>query len=83
MLERRGERNGEKEEGSETYVHGLSDLEEAKATRSIGKKTTDDSVVPDVEEEPISEDEEINETTFTFDAFEQVCKDLPTTKFLK
>lgn len=37
-----------------------------------GKRKTDDSAVPDVEEEPAEEEEEVTETTFTFDAFEQV-----------
>lgn len=39
----------------------------------LGKKKNADSAVPDVEDEPEDEEEEITETTFTFDAFEQVC----------
>jgi hypothetical protein len=38
----------------------------------LGKKQVDDSVVPDVEEEPIESEEERGETVFTFDSFEQV-----------
>lgn len=38
----------------------------------VGKKKADESAVPDFEDEEIEDTQEITETTFTFDSFEQV-----------